>query len=56
MLFNSLPFLFLFLPVVLIGFFVLGRFSKLDAAGFLALQIWARQVNVTIIDAEREER
>jgi alginate O-acetyltransferase complex protein AlgI len=39
MLFNTLPFLFLFLPVVLIGFYVLGRFSKLAAAAFLALQI-----------------
>ena len=41
MLFNSLPFLFLFLPVVLIGFFVLGRFSKLAAAAFLALASFA---------------
>ncbi len=37
MLFNSLPFIFLFLPVVLIGFFVLGRFNRLAAAGWLAL-------------------
>ena len=37
MLFNSLPFIFLFLPLVLAGFFVLGRWNRLVAAGWLAL-------------------
>ncbi len=37
MLFNSLPFLFIFLPVTLLGFFALGRVNRLAAAGFLAL-------------------
>jgi alginate O-acetyltransferase complex protein AlgI len=37
MLFNSLPFIFLFLPIVLVGFFVLGRYNRLAAAGWLAL-------------------
>ena len=37
MLFNSLPFIFVFLPVVLIGFFVLARVNRLAAAGWLAL-------------------
>lgn len=37
MLFNSLPFIFIFVPVVLIGFFALGRFNRLLAAGWLAL-------------------
>ncbi len=41
MLFNSLPFIFVFLPVVLIGFFVLGRFNRLAAAAFLALASFA---------------
>ena len=37
MLFNSLPFIFLFLPVVLTGFFVLGRRSPMSAAAWLTL-------------------
>jgi D-alanyl-lipoteichoic acid acyltransferase DltB (MBOAT superfamily) len=37
MLFNSLPFIFLFLPLVLAGFFLLGRWNRLAAAGWLAL-------------------
>ncbi len=37
MLFNSLPFIFLFLPVVLAGFFVLGRHSTAAAAAWLML-------------------
>ena len=41
MLFNSLPFIFVFLPVVLIGFFVLGRFNRLAAAAFLGLASFA---------------
>jgi alginate O-acetyltransferase complex protein AlgI len=36
MLFNSLPFLFLFLPLTLVGFFVLGRVNRKLAAGWLA--------------------
>ncbi|MCC7483975.1 MAG: MBOAT family protein [Burkholderiales bacterium] len=36
MLFNSLPFLFLFLPVVLLGFFALAGSSRKLAAGWLA--------------------
>ncbi len=37
MLFNSLPFIFVFLPIVLIGFFVLGRVNRMAAATWLAL-------------------
>ena len=37
MLFNSLPFIFLFLPVVLTGFFILGRRSPVAAAAWLTL-------------------
>ncbi len=37
MLFNSLPFIFVFLPVVLIGFFMIGRNHRLAAAAWLAL-------------------
>lgn len=37
MLFNSLPFIFLFLPIVLMGFFVLGRRSPMAAAAWLTL-------------------
>jgi alginate O-acetyltransferase complex protein AlgI len=36
MLFNSLPFLFAFLPVVLIGFHLLGRFGKTAAIAWLS--------------------
>ena len=37
MLFNSYPFIFLFLPVVLIGYFVLGRLGNLAPVIWLAL-------------------
>lgn len=37
MLFNSLPFIFLFLPLTLAGFFVLGRRSPMAAAAWLTL-------------------
>src|ERR1700722_9049076 len=37
MLFNSYPFIFLFLPIALIGYFVLGRFSNLAPVIWLAL-------------------
>jgi len=37
LLFNSFPFIFAFLPVVLVGFFVLARVSDRLAAGWLAL-------------------
>src|SRR5512145_2372776 len=37
MLFNSYGFIFLYLPVVLIGFFVLARTSRTFAAAWLAL-------------------
>jgi len=37
MLFNSYQFVFVFLPVALIGFFLLGRVNRLWAAGWLAL-------------------
>ena len=41
MLFNSLPFIFVFLPVVLLGFFALGRVNRLAAAAWLALASFA---------------
>jgi len=37
MLFNSYVFIFLYLPVVLLGFFWLSRASQAFAAGWLAL-------------------
>jgi alginate O-acetyltransferase complex protein AlgI len=37
MLFNSYPFIFLFLPIALIGYFALGRFSRLAPVIWLAL-------------------
>src|SRR6202022_328052 len=37
MLFNSYPFIFIFLPIVLIGYFLLGRFSHLAPVIWLAL-------------------
>ena len=37
MLFNSYPFIFLFLPVVLLGYFALGRFGHLAPVIWLAL-------------------
>ena len=39
MLFNSLAFVFFYLPVVLLGFFALGRRSPLAAAAWLALAL-----------------
>jgi D-alanyl-lipoteichoic acid acyltransferase DltB (MBOAT superfamily) len=36
MLFNSLPFLFVFLPVVLIGFLLVGRLGRIAAVGWLS--------------------
>src|SRR5262245_17780040 len=35
MLFNSFPFLFVFLPVVLIGFHLLGMLGRIAAIGWL---------------------
>ena len=37
MLFNSYPFIFLFLPVVLLGYFALGRAGNLAPVIWLAL-------------------
>jgi alginate O-acetyltransferase complex protein AlgI len=37
MLFNSYPFIFLFLPVVLLGYFALGRYGRLAPVIWLAL-------------------
>src|SRR6202140_5098687 len=37
MLFNSYPFIFLFLPIALIGYFVLGRLGNLAPVIWLAL-------------------
>ena len=37
MLFNSYEFIFLFMPVTLIGFFLLGRYGKGFGAGWLGL-------------------
>ena len=37
MLFNSYPFIFLFLPVVLLGYFALGRLGNLAPVIWLAL-------------------
>jgi alginate O-acetyltransferase complex protein AlgI len=37
MLFNSYPFIFLFLPIALIGYFALGRLGNLAPVMWLAL-------------------
>ena len=37
MLFNSYPFIFLFLPIVLLGYFALGRLGNLAPVIWLAL-------------------
>ncbi|RZL53090.1 MAG: MBOAT family protein, partial [Variovorax sp.] len=37
MLFNSYAFIFFYFPLVLIGFFAIGRSNARAAAGFLAL-------------------
>lgn len=37
MIFNSLEFIFLYLPITLIGFYLLGSYSKDYAVGFLSL-------------------
>lgn len=37
MLFNSYPFIFVYFPLVLIGFFLIGKRNARSAAGFLAL-------------------
>ena len=37
MLFNSYAFIFFFFPIVLIGFFLIGKRNARAAAGFLAL-------------------
>jgi D-alanyl-lipoteichoic acid acyltransferase DltB (MBOAT superfamily) len=54
MLFNSNEFLFFFLPVTLIGFYVLGRYSRSGALNWLILAslffyAWWRPFNVLII-------
>ena len=54
MLFNSYEFIFLFLPVTLVGFFLLGRGSRTLALGWLILAslffyAWWRPINVPII-------
>ncbi len=37
MLFNSYAFIFLYFPIVLVGFFLIGKRNARAAAGFLAL-------------------
>lgn len=54
MLFNSAQFIFLFLPAVLAGFFLLGRHSRPGALAWLTLAslgfyAWWRPLNVAII-------
>ncbi len=54
MLFNSYQFLFLFLPLTLAGFFLLGRFSRGLALAWivvasLVFYAWWRPINVPII-------
>ena len=54
MLFNSPEFIFAFLPITLVGFFVLGRFSRGVAFGWvvlasLAFYAWWNPINVPII-------
>src|SRR5690348_11283657 len=54
MLFNSYEFLFVFLPLALAGFFLLGRLSREWALGWLTVAslvfyAWWRPINVPII-------
>ncbi|MFZ1079415.1 MAG: MBOAT family O-acyltransferase, partial [Methylovirgula sp.] len=54
MLFNSYEFLFVFLPVTLVGFYLLGAFSRTSAILWLILLSllfygWWRPVNILII-------
>jgi alginate O-acetyltransferase complex protein AlgI len=54
MLFNSYEFLFVFLPVTLVGFYLLGAFSRTSAILWLILLSllfygWWRPVNIVII-------
>jgi len=54
MLFNSFEFIFAFLPATLAGFFLLGKFSRHWALGWLMLAslvfyAWWRPINVLII-------
>ena len=54
MLFNSTEFLFVFLPVTLAGFYLLGSISRTSAIRWLILAslvfyAWWRPVNVLII-------
>ena len=54
MLFNSIEFLFVFLPLTLLGFYWLGTISRTWALGWLILGSlvfygWWRPVNVLII-------
>src|SRR5215831_9905494 len=54
MLFNSTEFLFVFLPVTVLGFYLLGSISRNAALGWLILAslvfyAWWRPVNVLII-------
>jgi alginate O-acetyltransferase complex protein AlgI len=54
MLFNSTEFLFVFLPLTLFGFYLLGTISRTSALGWLVLAslvfyAWWRPVNVLII-------
>jgi alginate O-acetyltransferase complex protein AlgI len=54
MLFNSTEFLFVFLPLTLLGFYLLGSFSRTWALGWLILAslvfyAWWRPINVLII-------
>ena len=37
MLFNSLPFLFLFLPITLLGFHLLGRYGRRPVIAWLGI-------------------
>jgi alginate O-acetyltransferase complex protein AlgI len=54
MLFNSQEFLFVFLPATLIGFYLIGRFSRLGAIFWLIFTSlifygWWRPINIIII-------
>ncbi len=54
MLFNSHEFLFVFLPATLLGFFLIGRFSRQGAILWLILTSlvfygWWRPLNILII-------
>ena len=56
MLFNSFPFLFVFLPVVLLGYQLLGRLGRMAGAGPARLHARPASVYAERLSERREIR